>query len=97
MEVTSEEHSTKNEVQVPSDDVIDSDKSIVKKQKVIVKQRNYVLNDVGALKKKSRAENQKHEFAIGKEAKDWSNIKASFFEYVKAYFINEIVDIKMVF
>ena len=94
-----EEHSTANEVnqakvQTVTSDVINSDKSIKNNQRVIVKQRNYVLNDVGALKKKLRAENKKHEFAIGKEAKDWSSItvpmKASFFEYVKANFINEI-------
>ena len=73
MEITMEEHSTANEVnqakvQTVTSDVINSDKSMKKNQRVIVKQRNYVLNDVGALKKKLRAENKKHEFAIGKEA-----------------------------
>ena len=65
-------------------------------RKGIVKQRNYVLNDVAALKKKMRAEGKKHEVSIGKEAKDASNIsipmKASFFEFVKANFINDLAD-----
>ena len=37
-------------------------------RKGIVQQRNYVLNDVAALKKKMRAEGKKHEVSIGKEA-----------------------------
>ena len=57
-------------------------------------QRNYVLNDVGSLKKKLKHENKKNEIVIGKEAKDGSNItvpmRASFFEFVKANFIQEI-------
>ena len=61
-----------------------------------VKQRNYTLNDVAALKKKMKAEVKKQEVSIGKEAKDASNItvpmKASFFEFVKAYFINDLID-----
>ena len=65
-------------------------------RKASVKQRNYILNDVGALKKKLKAEGKKHEVSIGKEAKDASNItvpmKASFFEFVKAHFINDMLD-----
>ena len=65
-----------------------------KKGKVI--QRNYVLNDVAALKKKLRAEGKKHEVTIGKEAKDASNItvpmKASFFEFVKGNFIDDLAN-----
>ena len=63
-----------------------------KKGKVI--QRNYVMNDLGALKKKLRQEGRKHEFSFVKEAKDGSNavvqMKASFFDYTKAKFIEEI-------
>ena len=59
-----------------------------------VVQRNYILNDVAALKKKLRAEGKKNEVSIGKEAKDASNItvpmKASFFEFVKEHFINDL-------
>ena len=68
----------------------------VKKKTGKVIQRNYVLNDVGALKKKMKHESRKLEFEIGKEAKDGSNImfpmKASFFEFVKLYMINELED-----
>ena len=57
-------------------------------------QRKYVLNDLGALKKKLGHEKRKHEFSFTKEAKDGSNaiiqMKASFFEYTKAKFIEEI-------
>ena len=53
-------------------------------RKGVVKQRNYILNDVAALEKKMKAEGKKREVSIGKEAKDASNItipmKASFFE-----------------
>ena len=66
----------------------------VKKKTGIVKQRNYVLNDVGALKKKLKHENKKQEIVIGKEARDGSNVtvpmRASFFEFVKFNFIQEI-------
>ena len=66
----------------------------VKTKKGKVKQRNYVLNDAGALRKKMRHEGKKQEIAITKEAKDCSNItvamKASFFEFVKAHFINDL-------
>ena len=66
----------------------------MKKKKGRLVQRNYVLNDVAALKKKMKAEKKKLDFAIGKEARDGSNItvpmKASFFEFVKANFIRNI-------
>ena len=66
----------------------------MKKKKGKILQRNYVLNDVGALKKKMKQETRKQDIAIGKEAKDGSNImvpmKASFFEFVKANFINDL-------
>ena len=39
-----------------------------------VKQRNYKLNDVGALKKKAKHETRKNDITIGREAKDFSNI-----------------------
>ena len=74
-----------------------SSRNIVEKTKKIagkVKQKNYVLNDVGALKKKLKHENKKQEISIGKEAKDASNItvpmRASFFEFVKSHFIQDI-------
>ena len=63
-----------------------------KKGKVV--QRNYVMNDVGALRKKLRHEARKQEFLLAKEAKDCSNVvvqmKASFFDYTKAKFIDEV-------
>ena len=46
----------------------------VKKKAGKVVQRNYVLNDVGALKKKVKHEARKTEYEIGTEAKDGSNI-----------------------
>ena len=39
-----------------------------------VVQRNYALNDIGALKKKLSQESNTEPFSIGKEAKDGSNI-----------------------
>ena len=61
------------------------------KGKVI--QRNYVLSDAEAIKKKIKAESRKYDTAF-KEAKDGSNasinLKASLFEFVKAYFINDL-------
>ena len=58
------------------------------------KQRNYVLNDVGALKKKLSHEKRADDISINKEAKNHSNViihmKASFFEYVKANFVHEL-------
>ena len=57
-------------------------------------QRNYILNDVGALKKKLKHEGRKSEFEIGTEAVDGSNIivplKASFFEFVKAHMVHDL-------
>ena len=64
----------------------------VKRGQVI--QKSYVLNDSGALKKKVRHENRKDPFNLGTEARDGSNmvvlLKTSFFEHVKANFINEV-------
>ena len=67
------------------------------KKKGSFRQRTYTLNDVGALKKKMKHENGRRlDFEIGKEAKDFSNIvvpmKASFFEFFKAYFVNELAE-----
>ena len=60
-----------------------------------VVQRNYTLNDVGALKKKVKWEtSRKLDFALGKEAKNGCNIsllmKVSFFEMVKELFIPDL-------
>ena len=52
-----------------------SDVETVKKRRGKVKQRNYVLNDAEALRKKMRHEGKKQEIAISKEAKDCSNIE----------------------
>ena len=69
-----------------------ANKSDKKMGKVI--QRNYVMNDVGALRKKMSHEKRKHDFVLAKEAKDGSNViiqmRASFFEFTKAKFIDEI-------
>ena len=66
--------------------------SKVKKGQVIKK--NYVLNDSGALRKKVRHEDRKDAFNQGTEARDGSNVvvllKTSFFEHVKANFVNEL-------
>ena len=66
----------------------------VKKKRGKVVQRNYILNDVGALKKKIKHEARKSEYEIGTEAKGGSNImflmKASFFEFVKVNMIKEL-------
>ena len=60
----------------------------------VTRQRNYVLNDVGALKKKITHEKRLSNYTIWKEAKDCSNVviqmRASFFEFVKACFIEEL-------
>ena len=69
-----------------------------KKKRGKIVQRNYILNDVAALQRKVRCEtSRKQEFVMGKEAKNGSNIvvkmKTGFFEYVKAHFINELVNI----
>ena len=64
-----------------------------KKGKVI--QRNYTLNDTGALRKKLKWEtSRKVDFAVAKEAKIGCNIslhmKSSFFEMVKEFFIPDL-------
>lgn len=62
--------------------------------KAEVVQRNYALNDIGALKKKLSQETNTEPFSIGKEAKDGSNItitmRASVFERVKQAFVEEL-------
>ena len=68
-------------------------------------QRNYTLNEVGAIKKKLKHETRKQVFCL-KEAKDASNVvvqmKTSFFEFTKSRFVQqlreqkEILDIKNV-
>ena len=67
-----------------------SSKDDQKRGKVV--QRNYVLNDIGALRKKMSHEKRKHDFIISKEGKDGSNVilqmRASFFEFTKAKFIS---------
>ena len=66
-------------------------------------QKNYILNDSSALKKKKKNENRKEAFNLGTEARDGSNMviqmKTSFFEHVKAEFVKDILkhkDIEMV-
>ena len=63
-----------------------------KKGKVV--QKNYVMNDLGALRKKLKHEGRKKEFILAKEAIDGSNAiiqtRASFFEFVKAKFIDDL-------
>ena len=65
----------------------------VKKGQVI--QKNYILNDTAALKKKMRQESRKEAYNMGVEARDGSNMvietKTSFFEHIKACFINDLV------
>ena len=60
-----------------------------------VVQRNYVLNDTGALKKKLRHETRKDPFNLGTEARNGSSMvvemKTSFFEHVKSEFIKELI------
>ena len=65
-----------------------------KKGKII--QKNYVLNDTVALKKKLRNEtNRKEAFNYGVDAKDGSSVvilmKTSFFEHLKAAYIQDLV------
>ena len=56
-------------------------------------QRNYILNDVEAIKKKIRSERRGKDLSV-KEAKDGSNImialKASLFEIIKSNFIRDL-------
>ena len=59
-------------------------------------QKNYVLNDTAAMKKKLKNETSKKEpFNAGTDAKDGSNVvilmKTSFFEHVKSCFIQDLV------
>ena len=65
------------------------------KRRGTVTQRSYVMNDLGALRKKLKHEGRKHDFIISNEAKDGSNtviqMKTSFFEFTKAKFIEEIL------
>ena len=60
-----------------------------------VVQKNYVLNDTGALKKKLRHETRKDPFNLGTEARNGSSMvvemKTSFFEHVKSEFIKELI------
>ena len=66
-----------------------------KKGKVV--QKNYVMNDLGALRKKLKHEGRKKEFILAKEAIDGSNAiihtRASFFEFIKAKFIEDLQEI----
>ena len=69
-----------------------------KTRKGNVVQRNYTLNDTGALKKKLKWEtSRKVDFALGKEAKNGCNIsllmKSSFFEMVKEFFIADLEEV----
>ena len=61
-----------------------------------IKQRNYKLNDVSALKKKAKQENREADIEIGNEAKNLSNVtipmRASFFEFVKAFFVKDLLN-----
>ena len=64
------------------------------KRKGKVVQKNYVMNDLGALRKKLKHEGRKKEYILAKEGKDGCNaviqMKASFFDFTKAKFIEEI-------
>ena len=59
-----------------------------------VVQRNYALNDIGALRKKLNHELNKEQYSNGKEAKDGScftiTMRASVFERVKEGFIEDL-------
>ena len=68
-------------------------KGIKRQSKTI--QRNYVLNDVGALKNKLECEvARRNPFQISKEAKNGANVsvlmKTSFFEFTKLRFVEDI-------
>ena len=60
-----------------------------------VLQRNYVLNDSNALKKKLKHEDRPEPYDLGTEARDGSNVviemQTSFFEHVKSLFIQDLV------
>ena len=69
-----------------------SNKKVGTKAEVV--QRNYALNDIGALKKKLSQESNKEPYSNGKEAKDGScftiTMRASVFERVKEGFIEDL-------
>ena len=60
--------------------------------------KNYVLDDIGALKKKIRHENRKEAFDSGTDATNGSNVvfllKTSFFEFVKNEYISDLARMK---
>ena len=64
------------------------------RKKGTTRQRNYTLNDIGALKKKISHEKRSFDFMISKEAVDNSNVvipmRASFFEFLKRNFIEDL-------
>ena len=76
-------------------DKIDEGTQKAKGRKGQIIQKNYVLNDSSALKKKKRNETRKEAFNLGTEARDGSNMviemKTSFFEYVKSQFVQDIL------
>ena len=61
-----------------------------------IQKRNYVLNDVNALKKKVKHESRTEPFTSGNDARDGSNVviamKTSFFEYTKSKFLNDLLE-----
>ena len=68
-----------------------------KKGRVI--QKNYVLNDTSALKKKIRNESYRKEaFNYGVDARDGSNVvvlmKTSFFEHLKSAYIQDLIKVE---
>ena len=74
--------------------VVQDDQNCSKKKGRVI-QKNYVLNDTSALKKKVRNETSRKEaFNYGTDSKDGSNVvilmKTSFFEHMKACFIQDL-------
>ena len=63
--VSALEASNKSSVQI-------SNKEAGNKARLV--QRNYVMNDIGALKKKLAHEKRKHDFNFAKEAKDAARV-----------------------
>ena len=61
-------------------------------------QRKYVLNDIGALKKKVRNETRTEPYDQGTEAKNGSNVvvlfKTSFFKNAKNHFIKDLIQME---
>ena len=84
-EMTGQEHQKKKQQEVASANI----------KKGNVCQRNYVLNDSNALKKKVKNEKRTEPFNLGTEARNGANMvvqmKTSFFEHFKSNFINDIV------